>query len=131
MRYIKLPIQNSEEPEVFERFIKYLDKQEIETLKVLSAPRFWDYYLFEALVKKFNTGYPLTSFSDLGNFSFTSRNHDGKWYMHQLMKEGLQEYQARELRERVHRFIFDYYTEKLRSCHKISYAASSFLGLNV
>ncbi|AKB35897.1 Kinesin light chain [Methanosarcina siciliae C2J] len=99
--------------EVFERFIKYLDKQEIETLKVLSAPRFWDYYLFEALVKKFNTGYPLTSFSDLGNFSFTSRNHDGKWYMHQLMKEGLQEYQARELRERVHRFIFDYYTEKL------------------
>ncbi len=99
---------------VFERFIKYLDKQETETLKVLSAPRFWDYYLFEALVKNFNTGYPLTAFSDLGNFSFTSQNNDGKWYMHQLMKESLQEYQDPDLRQRVRRFIFEYYDEKLK-----------------
>ena len=100
--------------EVFDRFIKYLDKQETETLKVLSAPRFWDYYLFEALVKKFNTGYPLTAFSDLGSFSFTSQNSDGRWHMHQLMKESLQEYQDPELKERVHRFIFEYYNNKLR-----------------
>ena len=101
--------------EIFEMFIKYLDKQETETLKVLSAPRFWDYYLFEALVKKFNTGYSLTAFSDLGSFSFTSKNSDDKWYMHQLMKESLQEYQDPDLRKRVHRFIFEYYSEKLRA----------------
>jgi tetratricopeptide (TPR) repeat protein len=100
--------------EVFERFIKYLDKQEIETLKVLSVPRFWDYHLFEDLVKYFNTGYPLTAFSDLGSFSFTSQSSDDKWYMHQLMKESLQDCQDQELRQRVHRFIFEYYDEKLK-----------------
>lgn len=101
-------------PDIFDRFFKYLDKQETETLKVLSVPRFWDYNLFAALVKKFNTGYPLTAFSDLGSFSFTSYNTDGKWYMHQLMKESIQESQDSELRERVNRFIFEYYSEKIR-----------------
>lgn len=100
--------------DIFNMFIKYLDKQEIETLKVLSAPRVWDYYLFEVLIKKFNTGYPLTAFSDMKRFSFTSQNSDGKWYMHQLMRESLQDYQNSDLKNRVHRFIFEHYNEKLK-----------------
>src|SRR5664280_2657874 len=35
--------------------------------------------------------------------------------MHQLMKESLQEYQNPDLRKRVHRFIFEYYDEKLKN----------------
>ena len=38
---------------IFSRFVKYLDREEKETLKVLSVPRYWNHELFKKLVKKF------------------------------------------------------------------------------
>ncbi|WP_135605514.1 tetratricopeptide repeat protein [Methanococcoides sp. NM1] len=99
--------------EVFENFIKYLDRAEKETLKVLSSPRFWDENLFEVLITEFKTGYSLTAFSELNRFSFMTQESGGRWYMHKLMKESLQEYQDQDLKEKVHRFMFEYYDGQL------------------
>jgi tetratricopeptide (TPR) repeat protein len=113
--------------EVFARFLRNLTLPETETLKVLSAPRFWDYGLFELLVKQYHTGYSTTSFTDLCRFSFISEETgsvtdsgpgaappDSRVFrMHHVMHDSLQEHQARELNQRVHRFMFDYYTSRL------------------
>jgi tetratricopeptide (TPR) repeat protein len=117
--------------EVFARFLRHLTLPETETLKVLSAPRFWDYDLFDMLVKQYHTGYSLTSFSDLCRFSFISQESqleapntqrptpntqfpDSRVFrMHHVMRDSLQEYQAPDLNQRVHRFLFDYYTSRL------------------
>jgi tetratricopeptide (TPR) repeat protein len=100
--------------ETFDRFLRHLTHPEVETLKVLSVPRFWDYPLCEALVTKFQTGFSLTAFADLCRFSFISESSPtGSHTMHQLMRQSLQEHQAPELKDRVHRFMFDSYCRDL------------------
>jgi tetratricopeptide (TPR) repeat protein len=100
--------------ETFDRFLRHLTHPEVETLKVLSVPRFWDYPLCEALVTKFQTGFSLTAFADLCRFSFISEGSaTGTYTMHQLMRQSLQEHQAPELKDRVHRFMFDSYGRDL------------------
>jgi tetratricopeptide (TPR) repeat protein len=101
--------------EMFDRFLRHLTHPEVETLKVLSVPRFWDYPLCEALVTKFQTGFSLTAFADLCRFSFIDQDPaSGLWRMHQLMRQSLQEHQAPELKERVQRFLFDHYAGQLQ-----------------
>ena len=100
--------------EIFCRFVKYLDREEKETLKVLSTPRYWDRELFEILVEKFKTEYPETSFSELHSFSFITFDDNGKCSMHQLMRKSLQEYQDHELKKEVHFFMCIYYSLKIK-----------------
>ena len=95
--------------EIFARFLRYLNQSEIETLKVLSVPRFWDYSLFELLVMKYQTGYPLTAFADLCRFSFVQEKTAESWSLHQLMRESLREHMGPELNRKVHQTLFDYY----------------------
>jgi tetratricopeptide (TPR) repeat protein len=101
--------------EMLDRFLRHLTQAEVETLKVLSALRHWDYSLFEALVKEFQTGYPLTAFDDLCRFSFVNEGATpDTWTMHQLMRQSLQENASQELVKRVQRFLFDYYNGQLK-----------------
>jgi len=100
---------------IFCRFVKYLDREEKETLKVLSVPRYWDRELFEILVERFKTEYPATSFSELHGFSFITVDDKGKCSMHQLMRKSLQEYQDQELKEEVHGFMCDYYSNQIKN----------------
>ena len=75
---------------VLERFLRYLDRAETETLKVLSAPRFWDRELFELLIEEFKTDYPVTALPELSRFSFIQEGQvPGTWTIHSLMREGL------------------------------------------
>jgi tetratricopeptide (TPR) repeat protein len=116
---------------VFMRFLRHLTQPEVETLKVLAVPRFWDTGLFELLVKGFQTGYPLTAFSDLCRFSFINqlvlgsqflvpgtRNQEpgtmNQFRMHQLMRQSLQEHASPELVKRVHRLLFEHYNGQLK-----------------
>jgi tetratricopeptide (TPR) repeat protein len=100
---------------VFMRFLRHLTQPEVETLKVLAVPRFWDTGLFELLVKGFQTGYPLTAFSDLCRFSFINEEAaPGTWTMHQLMRQSLQEHTSPELVKRVHRLLFELYGGQLK-----------------
>ena len=99
---------------IFSRFVKYLDREEKETLKVLSVPRYWNRELFKKLVKKFNTGYPETSFSKLHSFSFMEIDDKGKCSMHQLMRKSLQDCQDPDLKKEVHNFMLDFYSNQLK-----------------
>lgn len=99
---------------VFSRFMKYLDHHEIETLKILSVPRYFSFPLFKKLVGDFQTGYPITSFDELCRFSFMNETeHPDIWYIHQLMRNSLQECQSSALLREVHTFVYKYYSEKI------------------
>ncbi|MCX6841727.1 MAG: tetratricopeptide repeat protein [candidate division WOR-3 bacterium] len=100
--------------ELVAQFTRQLGQPEVETLNVLSATRFWYYGLFENLMTKYQTGYPLTAYDDLSRFSFVSEGAaPGTRTMHQLMREALQESQSPELRKRVHLFLHELYAKQL------------------
>jgi tetratricopeptide (TPR) repeat protein len=103
--------------EVLDRFLRYLDRPEQETLKILSVTRFWSEDLFADLVTEFKTTYPITAFVDLCQFSFIDGHiQNGHWKMHKLMRSGLQDQlkeQSPSRFEQVHRFLFSYYTKKM------------------
>jgi tetratricopeptide (TPR) repeat protein len=101
--------------EILTRFLRHLTQFEVETLKVLAVPRFWDSNLFERLVTEFQTGYPLTAFADLCRFSFMNEGAaQDTWTMHQLMRQSLQEHTSPELVKRVHRLLFEHYDAQLK-----------------
>jgi tetratricopeptide (TPR) repeat protein len=99
---------------IFDRFLRYLDRSETETLKVLASARFWDEELFCSLIDEFHTGYPATALPELCRFSFVNEGETARtWRMHQLMRMSLQEHQDQQLLQRVSRFLFDYYNKEL------------------
>lgn len=99
---------------IFERFMRYLELYERETLKVLSVPRFWDDKIFEILIKEYNIGYPVSALSELCYFSFISeRTLKNTWEMHSLMKKSLHKYIGETQLRKIHKFIFNYYSNKL------------------
>jgi tetratricopeptide (TPR) repeat protein len=100
--------------DVLDRFLRHLTREEVETLKVLSVPRFWDFELLQLLVKEYQTGFPLTAFDDLCRFSFLNPGMTpGAYTMHQLMRQSLAEHLPQELKQRIHRFLFDHYSSRL------------------
>lgn len=102
----------SSKREILDRFIRYLDTSEIETLKSLAVGRYYNYELFEYLVHNLNTGYPLTKFPDLNRFSFISEDK-GNYYIHSLMREGLTRVQARYLNSALNKLYAAFYENKL------------------
>jgi tetratricopeptide (TPR) repeat protein len=102
------------QPEIFDTFVKYLDITEIRALEILSSPNFWDQNLFEILMKKFDPGLPTGAFSELIKFSFIKKGTDGKYYIHQLMRKSLQEHQNSVDIKNAHKFMFEYYNNKLK-----------------
>ncbi len=107
--------------EVLDRFLRYLDRDERETLNVLAVARVWDRPMFERLVAEFRTGYPPSALADLNRFSFVEEaSPEGSgdepcWSMHALMCEGLQDHGDPGQIARVHRFLFDHYQSLLAS----------------
>ena len=101
---------------VLERFLRYLDKTEIETLKALSAARIWGGEIFRLLVNKFQTGYPITAMDNLCRFSFINENEElqNNYTMHELMRESLQTKLDTETLKLLHSTLFEYYNDKLK-----------------
>lgn len=100
--------------DVLDRFLRYLDRSEIETLKVISAPRLWNYELARILIEHFNTAYPLTAIDNLCRFSFIEEsNTKGFYSMHELMRESIQAKLDKNTLRSLHRFIFNFYNSKL------------------
>jgi len=109
--------------DVLHRFLRYLDRSETETLKVMSVARFWDRTLFESLIEKFNTGYPSTALQELRRFSFVQEEQvPGIWTIHPLMRVALEEHLDTDLRGRVHRYLFDYYNNSLEDLESTAIA---------
>lgn len=102
-------------PEIFNSFFHYLDETERSILLILSNTNFWDRNLFNMLTDEFGTNYPKskTAFDELHNFSFMIENDNVTWSLHPLMKKSLYNYQEPEEKERVHKYLFNYYNEQL------------------
>jgi tetratricopeptide (TPR) repeat protein len=100
--------------ELVKQFVRHLEQPEIETLQVLSGPRFWYYGLFENLMAEYQTGYPASAYDDLARFSFVKDGAaPGTQTMHELMRDALQEAQSPELRKRVHLSLHELYAKEL------------------
>ncbi|MGB9695914.1 MAG: tetratricopeptide repeat protein [Ignavibacteria bacterium] len=100
--------------DVLDRFLRYLDRSEIETLKVISAPRLWNYELAQKLIEHFNTAYPLTAINNLCRFSFIKESNTENFYtMHELMRESIQAKLDKNTLRSLHKFIFNFYNNKL------------------
>ncbi len=101
------------QPEVFKKYLEYLDKNETHALEVLSATNFWDQDLFEILMTKFDLGLQVCAFSELIKSSFIKKDTNGKYSIHQLMRKSLRDSQDPVDRKNVHRFMFEHYNNKL------------------
>jgi tetratricopeptide (TPR) repeat protein len=111
------PIPNDfakKQPDIFDTFVKYLYDNGIRAFEVLSVPNFWDRDLFGILMKNFDPGLSTGVFSELIKFSFIKTDSEGRYYIHQLMRKSLQEYQDPVDRENVHQFMFEHYSDKLK-----------------
>jgi tetratricopeptide (TPR) repeat protein len=104
--------------EIANRFFRYLSYEEKNSLNVLSIPRFWDYDLFNYLIKEFNTGYSTNNYENLCCFSFIGKAENNKQQMHQLMQDCLQRTQLKERPDsvkRIHKAIQKYYDNRLNN----------------
>ncbi|WP_298839528.1 tetratricopeptide repeat protein [Clostridium sp.] len=114
-------LYNNNKIQIFERLMKYIQITERETLKILSVPRFWDDEIFTILIKKYNTGYPTSAINEFCNFSFISKREVGQtWEMHDLMKKSLKEYQGKEQVSKIHKIMFDHYSNSLKETNNKS-----------
>ncbi len=95
---------------VVDRFLKYLDKDELRILDLLCVTRFFTDDLLESLKDEFISGY-LPSSSVL-NYSFISEK-DGRYYMHKLMQNALQNNINDNNIKKFHEFLFKYYDKIL------------------
>ncbi|RLL46908.1 tetratricopeptide repeat protein [Oceanobacillus piezotolerans] len=97
--------------EILDRFLEYLTDDEIETLKIMSIPRFYDQEIFAYLLTKHPTGYAITKYEDFNSFSFITSDEE-KRFIHSMMRQGILDYTSKELVKSVHQTMAVYYEEK-------------------
>ncbi len=113
--------------ELLDRFVRYRSHEEIETLKVLSVAHSFDKHLFESLVVRFQTGYPMTAFSDFINHSFIQCGQDRRYYIHALMRDHLLVTLNPIIFGEIRDYLFSYYNALLPKVVKEIDAESEFL----
>ncbi|RPI19862.1 MAG: tetratricopeptide repeat protein [Ignavibacteriae bacterium] len=117
--------------DVLSRFLKYLDKNEIETLKVLSVARKWNAEIFALLIDRFQTGYPVTALNELARFSFIQFNEQKNSYrINTLMAEGLKTKMEDQIKTQIHKCLFKYYKEILEKLDTKNITAEASSALN-
>jgi len=105
--------KNVSKDKIFERFMRYLDRPEQETLKILANARFYTKELFSSLIEEFNTAYPVTAMNQLNSFSFISEDN-GSFFIHDLMRRSLLSFQDKKLQQDVNTFLFKVYNKGLQ-----------------
>lgn len=88
--------------EVTERFLSYLSVAEQSAVRVLSAPRFFNYELFKELMEEFGTAYPrdIESFQKLLRYSLF-KLEDEQYYVHEVARNFLAGSTQRSVREYI------------------------------
>lgn len=100
--------------EVLTRFLRYLDKNEIETLKVLSVPRYWNNEIFKLLIDEYKTGYPVSAMNVLCRFSFIdSAEGSGTFVLHDLMRKGMMQLLDKEIKTSISKLLFERYSKDI------------------
>ncbi|WP_423800710.1 tetratricopeptide repeat protein [Neobacillus sp. SAB-20_R2A] len=104
----------SNKREILDRFLRYLSDEEIETLKIMAIPHYYNRDVFVYLLSHFKTGYPITKFADFNKFSFITKEQQN-YYIHALMREGILNYTSPELVQQVHELMAHYYEDLLKN----------------
>lgn len=103
--------------EVLNRFLRYLDRSEIETLKVLSVPQYWNQQIFKFLIDEYKTGYPVSAMNNLNRFSFVDRiNESNTFVLHNLMRRGLNLQLEKGMSVTINKSLLGFY-EKSMLCN--------------
>ena len=101
--------------EIQERFFRSLTNNEIETLRVLSIPRFYDLEIFKFLVDEFSTGYSIVSIDNFNAFSFIKSETNGKLIIHILMREEISKHISKETKRSINSCMISFYEQKLNT----------------
>lgn len=99
--------------EIQELFFESLAKNEVEALRALSVPRFYDYEIFKLLNSHFHTGYSMTNFDNFNAFSFIKHESSSKYIIHKLMRDEIKRFIGHDLRNAIDNCMINYYKEKL------------------
>jgi len=125
--------------EVLDRFLKNLERNEFEMLKILSPARSWNKNIFGILINKFNTAYPVTGLKELYRFSFIDHTPaNGCFTMHDYMREGLIKKLDEKDFKTINKILFEYYNgnlldinvKNISDTQKLSFAEAAYYGKN-
>lgn len=102
----------SNSKKILECFFKYLRNDEIAVIQIMSVARFYDFALFNYLMKEFSTGYPITLFDKFNKNSYVNSSGNGMYHLHEIMRKDVISELSEELCRNIHIAIMNYY-EKL------------------
>lgn len=99
--------------QILDRFVRYLDRSESATLKVLALCRQYDHELFSAIVKRFGTGYSPINMPELNRYSFIQEVGLQEYSINPLMKRALVDHFDPMLHNQVLVFLFEFHRSKI------------------
>jgi tetratricopeptide (TPR) repeat protein len=105
--------QGKTQREILDRFIRYLDRAESATLKVLANCRYFDSQLFQYMIRQYNTGYPATDLDRLTQHSFIQTLPGQAYSINPLMKRALIDHQSDESKNTALTCLFYYYADQI------------------
>jgi len=116
--------------EILDLFMAHLNNEEVEILKLLTIPNFYNEEIFELLIMKYYIGYKLNFFDNFNRFSFV-KNEKDKYYIHNIMKESISNYLTSQEKKNIHKILAEYYEQKLENkAFDIDTNLSNFVELN-
>jgi tetratricopeptide (TPR) repeat protein len=104
--------------EILDRFIKYLDRNESATLIILSLCRQYDFELFSAVVKHFDTGYSAIHMKDINRYSFIQEISNNSFAINPIMKRALNDNNELGINQKIFKFFFNFYRNKIEDFFK-------------
>ncbi|MEZ8405033.1 hypothetical protein AB6C66_19020 [Vibrio splendidus] len=99
--------------ELFQKFQQYISKDEINLLKLLSVPNYFDSDVFDLIVKEFSFSHMVDAEEQLLRFSFITEEHN-TLFVHRLMRENLLSSLTEKYRNRVHTLLLAHYQHFLK-----------------
>lgn len=100
----------SDSKKILTCFFKYLHNEEIAVIKILSVARFYDFDLFNYLMREFSTGYPITLFEKFNKNSYVNSSGNGIFHLHEIMRKDVQGEISCELLKNIHMSLLNYYS---------------------
>lgn len=100
--------------EIIRRFIYNLSDEEVNILKYLAVTNSFSYELFKFVLSKFHIACDPERFKHIVSYSFIQSLSGKEFYIHTLMRNGLEECTDKESVSLVRSLLFDYYYLKFR-----------------
>ena len=107
----KIELFATDSTKILQCFFKYLRQDEIATIEILSIARFYNFELFNHLISKFSTGYPITLFDEFNKCTYVHSSGQGIYHLHEIMRKEIFDVIPYELIQNVHCSIMNYYYE--------------------